>query len=67
MFKGMMCINDFAKELGKNEQTVRTWIRRGDLPPFVIKKIGGSLFILSDKFKEWIDKGEGRDIPEGNE
>lgn len=51
----LLTIKDFSKQLGKPESTVRTWIRRGELPSFLLKKIGSTVFIKSDKFKEWID------------
>ena len=51
-----MCIKDFSEELGKPESTVRTWIRRGEIPSFVLTKIGSTVFIKTDKFKEWVDK-----------
>ena len=53
----LMCIKDFSKELGKPESTVRTWIRRGELPPSVLTKIGSTVFVKTDKFREWLDNG----------
>lgn len=58
MFENIMNIKDFALAMKTNESTVRTWIRRGELPSFLTKKIGGRVFINSDKFKEWFDKDE---------
>jgi len=52
---GLMTIKDFAKELNKPESTIRTWIRRGDLPPSLFKPIGGTIFVRVEKFKEFID------------
>lgn len=52
---GLMTIKDFSKQLGKPESTVRTWIRRGELSPLFLKKIGSTVFIKTDKFKEWVD------------
>lgn len=54
----LMCIKDFSKELGKPESTVRTWIRRGEIPSTVLKKIGSTVFIKVDKFQSWIDSDE---------
>lgn len=54
----LMTIKDFAKDLGKSEFTVRTWIRQGDLPADLLKRIGGTVFIRANKFKEWVDKEE---------
>lgn len=52
----LITIKDFAKELGKPESTIRTWILRGDIPSYLCKKIGGTVFIKKDKFAEWVDK-----------
>lgn len=51
-----MTLKDLAKELNKPESTIRTWKRRGDLPLFIFKEIGGTVFVKADKFKEWIEK-----------
>ena len=52
----LMTIKDFAKALHKPESTIRTWKRRGDLPPFLFKQIGNDVFIKKQKFKEWLEK-----------
>ena len=54
----LMSIKDFAKEINKPESTVRTWKRRGDIPQNVFKEIGGTVFVRTDKFKEWISNEE---------
>ncbi len=51
---GLMTIKEFSKEIGKSESTVRTWKRRGELPPFLFLKIGGDIFIKIEKFKELV-------------
>jgi excisionase family DNA binding protein len=51
-----MTIKDFSEQLGKPESTVRTWIRRGELSPLFLKRIGSTVFIKAEKFKEWVDK-----------
>ena len=51
---GLMTIKEFSKEIGKSESTVRTWKRRGELPPFLFLKIGGDIFIKTEKFKELV-------------
>lgn len=52
---GLMTLKDLAEQLGKPESTIRTWKRRGDLPPSLFKNIGGTVFVRTEKFKEWID------------
>ena len=51
----LISIKEFSKELGKPESTIRTWIRRGEIPSQVLKKIGSTVFIKTDKFQEWVD------------
>ena len=53
---GLMTLKDLAKELNKPESTVRTWKRRGEIPPFLFKEIGGTIFVKVEKFKEWVEK-----------
>lgn len=60
----LLKIEDFAKLIKTPPSTVRTWIRRGDIPATVYKKIGATIFILTDKFKTWVDRGAVSDIPE---
>lgn len=52
---GLMTLKDLAKELGKPESTIRTWKRRGDIPALLFKTIGGTVFVRTEKFKEWLD------------
>jgi len=52
---GLMTIKELAKELGKPESTVRTWKRRGDIPPYMFKEIGGTVFVKVEKLKEWLE------------
>lgn len=51
-----MTLKEFAKQMNKPESTIRTWKRRGDLPENLFKKIGGDVFIKTEKFKEWVEK-----------
>lgn len=51
----LMTLKDLAKELNKPESTIRTWKRRGDLPSSLFKEIGGTVFVRSDRFREWVD------------
>lgn len=51
---GLMTIKEFAKKMNKPESTIRTWRNRGDLPKELFKKIGGDVFIKTEKFKEWV-------------
>ena len=60
---GLMSVKDFANELNKSTNTIRTWIRRNEIPADVYIKIAGTIFILPDKFKKWVDNGARRDIP----
>lgn len=45
---------DFCKLLKANPNTVKTWKRRGDLPSSIFFKIGGTVYILKDKFEQWV-------------
>ncbi len=52
----LITFNEFTKLLKANPNTVKSWKRRGDLPPEIFFKIGGTLYVLEDKFNEWITK-----------
>jgi uncharacterized protein YjcR len=47
-------LDDLAKELQTNVNTVKTWKRRGDIPPEVFHKIGGTVYVKENAFKEWV-------------
>lgn len=55
---GLMILKEFAKELGKPESTIKTWRRRGNLPPSLFLKIGNDIFIDTNEFKTFIEKSK---------
>lgn len=54
----LLSLKDFAKELNKSESTIRTWKSRGNIPSYVFKTIGGTVFVRMDRFKQWKDSDE---------
>jgi len=54
--ENLITFKEFVKRLNANTNTVKSWKRRGDLPPEIFFKIGGSLYVLKDKFNDWIAK-----------
>ena len=52
---GLISLKDFSKELGKPESTVRTQKRRGELPDYLFKEIGSTIFVRVKKFEEWVE------------
>ena len=52
----LITFNEFTKLLKANPNTVKSWKRRGDLPPEIFFKISGTLYVLEDKFNDWITK-----------
>lgn len=58
----LITFKEFCKLIKANPNTVKTWKKRGDLPAKIFFKIGGTLYILQDKFEQWIEykqAGEG--------
>ena len=53
-----MTLKEFAKELGKPESTIKTWRRRGNLPPSLFLKIGNDIFIDTNEFKTFIENSK---------
>lgn len=52
---------EFCEVLKANPNTVKTWRRRGNLPTKIFFKIGGSLYILKDKFEQWVIESKKED------
>lgn len=50
----LITFKEFTKLLKANPNTVKSWKKRGDLPPHIFFKIGGTLYVLQEKFEEWI-------------
>lgn len=50
----LITIKELAKNLKKTESTIRTWKRNGLIPAGCFFKIGGSVFVLVNKFNEWV-------------
>lgn len=59
----LITFEGFCTKLKANPNTVKTWKRRGDLPPEIFFKIGGTLYILEDKFDEWVQTKQRGGIP----
>lgn len=55
MFK-IMKIEDFAKEISTPSSTIRTWKRRGNIPSYCFKSIGGTIFVKVDEFKNFLEQ-----------
>jgi hypothetical protein len=53
---GLITLAEFAKKMKKPESTIRTWKRRGDLPSFLFKKIGGDVFIKRKRYEKWVEE-----------
>lgn len=53
MYK-LITIKDFANELNKPENTIRTWRNRGDIPRELFFEIGKTVFIKLDMFNSWV-------------
>ena len=52
---GLISLKEFAKKLNKPESTIRTWKDREQLPAFLFKKVGGTVFVRENRIQEWID------------
>lgn len=52
---GLITLKEFAKRLNTPESTIRTWKTRGDIPSFLFKKVGGTLFVRENRIQEWVD------------
>jgi len=55
---GLINLKEFSKGLGVPESTVRTWKRRGELPSFLFKSIGNSIFIKIKAYEKWLEQNE---------
>lgn len=55
METNLISIKEAARILDKPESTVRTWKRTGAIPQECFFKIGGTVFLKTNKFQEWVD------------
>lgn len=56
--ENLITFKEFTQLLKANPNTVKTWKRRGDLPAKIFFKIGGTLYILKDKFEQWVQENQ---------
>lgn len=52
---------EFCSKIKANPNTVKTWRRREILPEKIFFKIGGTLYILKDKFEQWVIESKKED------
>lgn len=52
----IMRIKDFAKQIGISENTIRTWKRRGNIPPKCFLCVGGTVFVKVKAVQQWIEE-----------
>lgn len=52
---GLISLAEFAKRLNIPTSTVRVWKMRGELPSFLFKKVGGTVFVRENRIQEWVD------------
>ena len=50
----LITLNEFAKLLNKPVSTIRTWKRRGNLPSYIFRTIGSTIFVKISLFEDWI-------------
>lgn len=58
MTNALLSIAETAEILKAKKSTVRTWILRGNIPPELVLKIGGSVRIRGNKLIKWINGDE---------
>ena len=54
LMEDLITLNEFAKLLNKPVSTIRTWKRRGNLPSYIFRTIGSTIFIKISLFEDWI-------------
>lgn len=52
----LITFKEFCTMLKAKPSTVKTWKRRCDLPAEIFFKIGGTQYILLDKFEKWVEE-----------
>lgn len=52
---GLISIKKFAEQMDKPLSTIKTWRRRGELPEYLFKKVGGEIFVRTERIQEWVD------------
>ena len=55
----LLKVKDLANTLKVAEQTLRTWIRRRNIPVECVVSIGSTKFIIEERFYNWLEmKGD---------
>lgn len=54
----LLSIREAANMLQTKESTVRTWIRREQIPPVCVFRVGNTVRIRLEKFNMWINGDE---------
>ena len=55
----IMSIKNFSKEIKTDVRTIKKWIKTGDLPLPIYKKIGTETYILIENYNKWITETNG--------
>ena len=50
----LLKVKDLANTLKVAEQTLRTWIRRHNIPVECVVSIAGTKFIIEERFYNWL-------------
>ena len=53
----LLSIKESAELIRVKESTFRTWINRGQIPDYVVFRIGNTVRIRKAKFEDWIENG----------
>lgn len=53
----LLSIKDISSILDVKESTIRTWIKRKQIPDNVIFRIGNTVRIIKSKFENWVANG----------
>lgn len=54
----LLSIKEVADKLCTKESTVRTWIKRKQIPADLIFKIGNTVRVREEKFNRWVNGDE---------
>ena len=51
----LITIKQFAQEMNKPLNTIKTWRRRGILPAYLFKIVGVEVFVRTERIQEWVN------------
>lgn len=58
MTRTTMLTGDMAALVGVRDETIRIWIRTGEIPPSAYRRVRGRIYLVRWHVESWLETGE---------